>query len=199
ARLSCLSSVLLYPSLGPHLHLHSFPTRRSSDLSEKAAIINSYTRFFRLTLQSLVLGLGALLVIEGRITAGMMIAGSILLGRALAPVETVINVWKQWSSVRSAHGRLKTLLSDNPAREAGMALPAPQGYLSVEGVTASPPGVRNPVLKNVSLAITPGEVLGIIGPSGSGKSTLARLLVGVWQAAGGKVRLDGADIYTWNK
>lgn len=179
--------------------VHENFLKMQAEASEKAAAIGGFTKFFRLTLQSLVLGLGALLVIEGRITAGMMIAGSILLGRALAPVETVINVWKQWSSVRSAHGRLKTLLADNPAREAGMALPAPQGYLSVEGVTASPPGVRNPVLKNVSLAITPGEVLGIIGPSGSGKSTLARLLVGVWQAAGGKVRLDGADIYTWNK
>src|SRR5690606_15134359 len=136
ARLSCLSSVLLYPSLGPHLHLHSFPTRRSSDLSEKAAIINSYTRFFRLTLQSLVLGVGALLVLEGRITAGMMIAGSILLGRALAPVEQLINVWKQWSGVRSSHERLTKLLEANPSREAGMALPAPKGNVSVEAATA---------------------------------------------------------------
>jgi ATP-binding cassette subfamily C exporter for protease/lipase len=129
----------------------------------------------------------------------MMIAASILVGRALAPVQQVIGVWKSLSSVRSAFDRLTRLLEANPAREAGMPLPKPQGALTVEGVTAAPPGTRNAVVKGVSFGILPGDVLGIIGPSGSGKSTLARLLVGVWPAAMGKVRLDGADIYAWNK
>ena len=169
------------------------------EASEKAAVVSAYTRFFRIALQSLVLGLGALLVLQGNITAGMMIAGSILLGRALAPVEMVINVWKQWSGVRSAHERLVKLLEANPERKAGMELPAPKGDLRVEGVSAAPPGVRMPLLRNLNLAVDAGDVLGIIGPSGSGKSTLARLLVGVWPALMGTVRLDGADIYHWNK
>lgn len=169
------------------------------ETSEKAAVISSFTRFIRLSLQSLVLGLGALLVIRGEMTAGMMIAGSILLGRALAPVEQVIGVWRQWGGVRSSHERLIKLLEANPARKPGMELPAPRGELSLEGVTAAPPGARVPVLRNVSFALEPGDVLGIIGPSGSGKSTLARLLVGIWPAAGGKVRLDSADVYQWNK
>lgn len=173
--------------------------KAQNEASEKAAIINSYTRFFRLTLQSLVLGLGALLVLEGRITAGMMIAGSILLGRALAPVEQLIGVWRQWSGVRSAHERLVQLLEANPQREPGMSLPAPKGHVSVEAATAGAPGARVPILRNVTFAFEPGEVVGIIGPSGSGKSTLARLLVGVWPTMAGKVRLDGADIYQWNK
>lgn len=169
------------------------------ETSEKAAVITSFTRFFRLSLQSLVLGLGALLVIRGEMTAGMMIAGSILLGRALGPVEHLIGVWKQWGAVRSSHERLVKLLEANPARKPGMELPAPRGELSVEGVTAAPPGMRVPVLRNITFALEPGDVLGVIGPSGSGKSTLARLLVGIWPAAGGKVRLDSADVYQWNK
>jgi ATP-binding cassette subfamily C exporter for protease/lipase len=128
-----------------------------------------------------------------------MIAASILLGRTLAPVQQIIGVWKSWSSTRSAFERLTSLLEANPAREAGMELPKPEGRLSVEAVHAAPPGARTPVVKGVSFAIQPGDVLGVVGPSGSGKSTLARLLVGVWPTMMGKVRLDGADIYTWNK
>jgi len=99
----------------------------------------------------------------------------------------------------SAYRRLEKLLADNPPRIAGMELPKPEGHLSVEGVTAAPPMVPVAVLKSVSFAINAGDCLGVIGPSGSGKSTLARLLVGVWRAAVGKVRLDGADVYLWNK
>lgn len=170
-----------------------------ADASEKAAKIASVTKFVQVSLQSLVLGFGALLVLENQITAGMMIAASILVGRALAPVQQVIGVWKTWSSTRSAFERLSKLLEANPAREAGMQLPKPQGALAVEGVTAAPPGSKTAIIKGLNFAIAPGDVLGVIGPSGSGKSTLARLLVGVWPAAMGKVRLDGADIYQWNK
>jgi ATP-binding cassette subfamily C exporter for protease/lipase len=167
--------------------------------SQKAGTITAFTKFFQMALSSSVLGVGALLVLDNKITSGMMIAASILLGRTLAPVQQLIAVWKSWSSTRSAFDRLTALLEKNPAREAGMALPKPQGHLSVEGVHAAPPGVRNPIVKGVSFAIQPGDVLGVIGPSGSGKSTLARLLVGVWPSMMGKVRLDGADIYAWNK
>jgi len=121
------------------------------------------------------------------------------LGRAIAPVQLLISVWKQIGNTRSAYERLTKLLEQNPAREAGMALPKPIGVIAVENVTAIPPGSKIPVIKGLSFSLAAGDVLGIIGPSGSGKSTLARLLVGVWPAAAGKVRLDGADVYLWNK
>lgn len=170
-----------------------------AEASQKASRVTSVTKFVQIAVQSLILGLGALLVIYGQVTAGMMIAGSILLGRALAPVQQVIGVWRQWSSVTSAYGRLQKLLADNPPREAGMQLPKPLGNISVEGVTAAPPMVTVPVLKSVTFQIQAGDCLGVIGPSGSGKSTLARLIVGVWRSMVGKVRLDGADVFQWNK
>jgi type I secretion system ABC transporter, PrtD family len=170
-----------------------------AEASQKAGAIGSITKFVRVSMQSLILGLGALLALDGKITPGMMIVATILMGRALSPVEQLIGVWKSWSSTRSAYQRLNELLDANPVRETGMPLPPPLGEISVEAVTAAPPGSTITVLKNVSFAIVPGDVLGIIGHSGSGKSTLARLLVGVWPAAAGKVRLDGADVYYWNK
>ena len=177
---------------GRFLHLQA-------EASEKAGIISAMTKFVQLSLQSLVLGLGALLVIDGKISGGMMIAASILVGRCMAPVQGVIGVWKTYANTRSAYERLSALLEANPARSAGMALPPPQGALSLEGVTAAPPGSRVPLINNLSFSVAPGDVLGVIGPSGAGKSTLARLLVGVWPAMVGKVRLDGADIFQWNK
>ena len=167
--------------------------------SEKAGIIGAWTKFTSLSSTSLALGLGALLAIHGAVSPGMMIGASILMGKALQPVQMLINVWKQFGSTRSAYERLTKLLDENPPRQAGMALEKPKGALSIEAVTAAPPGVTIPVLKGLNFAILPGDVLGIIGPSGSGKSTLARLLVGVWPSAMGKVRLDGSDVYQWNK
>ncbi|MBL8498590.1 type I secretion system permease/ATPase [Nitrosomonas sp. JL21] len=179
--------------------LHSRFLNLQAEASEKAGIVTALSKSFTVALQSLMLGLGALLVLDNDITPGMMIAGSILLGRAVAPVQLLISVWKQIGSTRSAYERLTKLLEQNPAREAGMALPKPRGVVTVENVTAIPPGGKIPVIKGLSFSLAAGEVLGIIGPSGSGKSTLARLLVGVWPAAAGKVRLDGADVYLWNK
>ena len=170
-----------------------------AEASEKAGIINALTKFVRISLQSLILGFGALLALEGEITPGMMIVASILMGRSLSPVEQLIGVWKSWSGTRSAYERLSELLDVNPPREAGMSLQKPQGQILLEAVTAIPPGATNPAIRNLSFSIAPGEVLGILGPSGAGKSTLARLLVGIWPAAAGKVRLDGADVYQWNK
>lgn len=177
---------------GKFLHLQA-------EASEKAGMVSSATKFVQISLQSLVLGFGALLVIEGKMTPGMMIAASILVGRALAPVQQLIGVWKTFASTRSAYERLVGLLEANPQRANGMALPKPVGNLSVEGVTAAPPGSNVAIIKGLNFSIGAGEVLGVIGPSGSGKSTLARLLVGVWAAQVGKVRLDGADIFQWNK
>ena len=179
--------------------LHGRFLQLQAEASEKAGIVTATSKFVRISLQSLILGLGALLALENRITPGMMIVGSILMGRALAPVDQLITVWKGWSSTRSAYQRLSELLSSNPARREGMPLPKPLGNLALESVTAVPPGSNVPALRNLSLTISAGDVVGVIGPSGSGKSTLARLLVGVWPAAAGKVRLDGADVYLWNK
>ncbi len=179
--------------------LHSRFLQLQAEASEKSGIVSAISKFVRVSVQSLVLGFGALLVIEGKMTPGMMIAGSILLGKATGPIDQLIGVWKQWSSVKSAYERLNELLTNNQPRKAGMDLPKPLGAVSVEAVTAAPPGSPVAVIKNLTLSLQPGDVLGVIGPSGSGKSTLARLLVGVWPSAVGKVRLDGADIYQWNK
>eukprot|EP01034_Spumella_vulgaris_P036973 gene36973-45607_t len=127
---------------GKFLHLQA-------EASEKAGVVGAMTKFVQVSLQSLVLGFGALLVLEGKITAGMMIAASILVGRAMAPVQQVIGVWKTWSSTRSAYTRLLALLEQNPQRPASMELPAPKGTVTIEGVTASPPGSNAPVLKNI--------------------------------------------------
>jgi ATP-binding cassette subfamily C exporter for protease/lipase len=167
--------------------------------SDRAGSITAVTKFVRISLQSLALGVGALLAIEGHLTPGAMIMAAILMGRALAPVELLIGTWKQFLAARSAFERLEQLLKAFPKRDPGMPLPAPKGHLLVENIVAAAPNTQLAILKGISLALEPGEVLGIIGPTASGKSTLARLLVGVWPAASGKVRLDGADIYTWDK
>jgi ATP-binding cassette subfamily C exporter for protease/lipase len=195
-----IESMGMLPNLlGRWFKLHGKFLNLQAEASQKAGIVGAMTKFVQTSLQSLVLGFGAMLVIDGKISSGMMIAASILLGRALAPVQQVIGVWKTYSSTRSAYERLTELLEINPVREVGMELPKPLGALAVETVTAAPPGSKQPVLRGLNFAINAGDVLGVVGPSGAGKSTLARLLVGVWAAANGKVRLDGADIYHWNK
>jgi ATP-binding cassette, subfamily C, bacterial exporter for protease/lipase len=146
-----------------------------------------------------VLGLGALLVIKGDMTAGMMIAGSILMGRVLSPIDQLIAVWKQWSGAKLAYRRLDALLQAFPPSDEAMALPAPKGQITFEQVSAGPPGRRAATLHTVNFNLSAGEVLGVLGASGSGKSTLARVLVGVWPVLGGTVRLDGADIHRWNR
>ncbi len=179
--------------------LHAKFLNLQAEASEKAGIIAAATKFVRVTLQSLILGFAALLVLDGKITPGMMIVCTILMGRALNPVEQVIAVWRGWNGTKSAYSRLNELLVANPQRLNSMSLPKPFGMLSVEGVTTIPPGSNKPALSNLTFAISPGDVLGVVGPSGAGKSTLARVIVGIWPSVAGKVRLDGADIFQWNK
>lgn len=167
--------------------------------SDRSAKISATTKFVRISLQSLSLGAGALLAIDGIISPGMMIAASILMGRALQPVELAIGSWKGFVAARSAYARLEELLKNYPPRGEGMSLPPPKGHLLLENVIAAAPRSQVPILRGLTFAIEAGDVVAIVGPSASGKSTLARLLVGVWQAQAGKVRLDGADIYQWNK
>ncbi len=167
--------------------------------SDRAAGVSATSKTFRLLLQSLILGLGAWLAIDQIITPGVMIAASILMGRALAPVDQMIGVWKQFGNARSAFERLNELLLNVPARVRALTLPAPKGLLSAEGAVVAPPGARNPVLRGVNFQILPGDCVGVIGPSASGKSTLARALLGVWPAGVGKMRIDGADVTQWNR
>ena len=129
----------------------------------------------------------------------MMIVGSILGGRMLAPLVQVVSQWQTVVNVRDAWMRLVQLLVAVPARAPSMALPAPSGALQVEQLVAGAPGSGAPILRGVGFALNPGEALAVVGPSASGKTTLARLLVGLWPAASGKVRLDGVDIHTWDK
>ncbi len=167
--------------------------------SDRAARISAITRFVRISLQSLILGVGALLVLDGSITAGMMIVCSILMGKALGPVELAIGTWKQMLSTREAYRRLDEMLKTAPKRGDTVSLPKPKGNLALENVYAAAPGSQATILKNLSFGVNAGEVVGVVGPSASGKSTLARILVGVWQAKAGHVRLDGADVFQWNK
>ncbi|SDB54785.1 ATP-binding cassette, subfamily C, exporter for protease/lipase [Pseudomonas sp. NFACC23-1] len=179
--------------------VHSRFLGLQNQASDTGAVISSLSKTLRLCLQSLVLGLGALLVIKGDMTAGMMIAGSILMGRVLSPIDQLIAVWKQWSGAKLAYRRLDALLQAFAPQDDGMTLPAPEGQVSFEHVSAGPPGQRNATLQQVSFSLAAGEVLGVLGASGSGKSTLARVLVGVWPTLAGTVRLDGADIHRWNR
>lgn len=165
--------------------------------SDRAATMQSLIRFLRLSMQSLILGLGAYLVIERLTTVGAMFAASILLGRALQPVEQIVGSWRSLVAARGAFLRVRELLRVNPPHEPELTLPRPEGRVSVEALSFVPRGVAKPVLRGVTFRIEPGEVLGIIGPSGAGKSTLARHIVGVQAPSGGAVRLDGSDVSTW--
>ena len=165
--------------------------------SDRAATMQSLIRLMRLTMQSLILGLGAYLVIERETTIGTMFAASILLGRGLQPVEQIVGSWRNLVSARAAYQRVQDLFLSSPPRPRNLELPRPIGQLSVEGLTVAVPGNAKPLLRGVSFKLDPGEVLGVIGPSGAGKSTLARALVGVISPAAGAVRLDGADVSVW--
>jgi PrtD family type I secretion system ABC transporter len=170
---------------------------RQVTASDRAATMQSLIRFLRLAMQSLILGLGAYLVIERATTVGAMFAASILLGRALQPVEQMVGSWRNLVAARTALGRVRQLLVANPPRDLKLELPRPAGRLSVEGVSYAPRGSNRPILRVIAFRIEAGEVLGVIGPSGAGKSTLARQLVGVLAPSAGVVRLDDADVSIW--
>lgn len=165
--------------------------------ADRTGIVMGATRFVRLGVQIAVLGMGALLVLENAITAGAMIAGSIIMGRALAPVEQMIGAWKQLVTARQSRRRLAAHLGAPRIRPPGIALPAPTGRLVAERVSYAAPGGSGTIIKGVSFAVDAGESVAVIGPSAAGKTTLVRLLIGVLEPGAGTVRLDGADVYTW--
>lgn len=170
-----------------------------SDASKAAGAMTSTSKTFRVMAQSLTLGLGAYLALQGYISPGMMIAGSLLLGRALAPIDLLVGSWKGFSLARAQYERLGKLLQEVPELPETMSLPAPKGHLTVEQAFVRPPGAEEPVVRGISLELRPGEALGIVGPSASGKSSLARAILGIWPAVSGKVRLDGADVAAWDR
>ncbi len=165
--------------------------------SDRAGLIMGSFKAVRMMLQVAILGVGAYLVILGQLSPGLMIAASIIMGRALAPVEGAVGQWKQFVAARAAYARLKQLLVSVPPISDRMSLPAPKGDVSVERLIAAPPGAQVATLKGVSFNVHAGEVIAVIGASGAGKSSLARALVGVWQPSAGTVRLDGAELSHW--
>ena len=167
------------------------------DASRAAGLCGGATRFVRLAIQVLMLGAGALLVVEQETTAAVMIVATLILARALAPVESAILTWKSLVEARAAHRRLRHLLPDIDAAGPALELPPPAGRLELERVVLALPGGERTLLKGLSFALAAGESLGLVGPSASGKSTLARLIVGLWPATSGAVRLDGADVARW--
>ena len=167
-------------------------------VSDVAGGFGAGSKVFRMALQSGVLALGAWLVINNMATAGIIIASSILVSRALAPAELAIANWKGFVQARQSWARLSDLLGRIPAAGQPHALPAPSRSLAVEGVSVAPPGTPRLVVQDVTFALQAGQGLGVIGPSASGKSSLVRALVGVWPALRGKVRLDGAALDQWS-
>ncbi|MBP7420159.1 MAG: type I secretion system permease/ATPase [Giesbergeria sp.] len=169
--------------------------------SERAGGFQAISKLLQNTLTSMLLGLGCWLLLYNELRGGpgMMIVASVLGGRMLAPLVQVVSQWQTVVNVRDAWVRVDGLLVAVPERKQGMSLPAPRGALQVEQLVAGAPGSAAPILRGVQFALAPGEVLAVVGPSAAGKTTLARLLVGLWPAQGGKVRLDGADIHAWSK
>ena len=167
--------------------------------SDRGAALSSLIRFLRLSMQSLMLGAGAFLVIERDVTSGVMFAGMILLARALMPIEQAVGTWRQFVGARAAYRRVEALLGANPPPPASITLPRPKGALAAQGATLYLPGLARPILRDINFAIQPGETLGIIGPSGAGKSTLARLITGIHGPSAGVVRLDGANVAQWDR
>jgi ATP-binding cassette subfamily C exporter for protease/lipase len=169
--------------------------------SEGGGLWTAMSKAVQQVLASVLLGLGAWLTMSNSLNGGaaMMIIGSVLGGRVLAPLSQLVAQWNSVVLVRASWGRLDALLAQVPAKQDSMSLPAPKGALNVDSLVAGAPGQQVPIVRGVQFALNPGEVLAVVGPSASGKTTLARLLVGLWPSMGGKVRLDGADVFNWDK
>jgi PrtD family type I secretion system ABC transporter len=167
--------------------------------SDRAGLLSAVTKFIRPMLQIVLLGVGAALAIQQEISAGAMVAASIVMGRALAPVEGAIGNWRSFVLARDAYGRVRDVLTEPARRSSHLPLPNPEGFLSVESLFGAPPGVEKPTIRDVSFRLDEGEALGIVGASGSGKSTLARFVVGAWRPASGCARLAGVDVAGWKR
>lgn len=182
-------------------HWQSRLITMQAQASDVAGLFQALSKFLQLFLSSLLLGLSAYLVLQNALPGGvgLMIVASVLGGRLLAPLVTAVMQWRAIAQLRDAWVRLSALMKSLPAVPQSMPLPAPRGHLTVEGAWAVPPGSALPVLRGVQVSLPAGQCLAVLGLSGAGKSSLARLLVGLWPATQGKVRLDGADLFAWDK
>jgi PrtD family type I secretion system ABC transporter len=178
--------------------MHRKTLELQATASDRAGVLLSASKFVRMVLQVAILGVGAYLALESEISPGMMVAASIMMGRALAPVDQVVGQWKQFIGARTAYSRLRDLFSRVPGEADRLELPAPEGRVAAENLIIAPPGSRTPIVAGVSFTLEPGEALALVGPSGAGKSSLVRALVGVWQPLSGAVRLDGSELQHWN-
>jgi ATP-binding cassette, subfamily C, type I secretion system permease/ATPase len=170
-----------------------------SDALDRNFWISGVSKFARLVTQIVILGVGAYLALHGSVTGGMMIAASIIAGRALQPLEIMIEGWRNLVQTRAAYARVKGAVENLKQEQPHLLLPRPEGRLTVERLLYLPPGTKEPVLNGVNFELEPGESLAIVGPSGSGKSTLARILVGCLYPTAGKVRLDGTELRNWDR
>jgi PrtD family type I secretion system ABC transporter len=166
--------------------------------SDRGSALMAGLKSFRQIVQVLILGVGGYLVLEGELSAGGIVAASIIVGRALAPIELAVSQWKVFQGARGAWGRLQDLFRQIPQNPLRMPLPAPKGDIRVEQIVAAAPGERTPILRGVSFQIEKGDALAVIGPSAAGKSSLIRVLLGVWPAHAGTVRFDGFEVNHWN-
>ena len=193
-------------SMGMFENIHDRWLKRQSGFIHKQAVASDHagtnaalSKMVQSLQSSLILGFGCWFALRGQLSGSLMIVASILGGRVLAPLVQLIGSWRQVIAVRESYDRLGQMLEAFPPQEQGMPLPPPKGFLAVEQVIAGPPQSSLQIIKGISFRLAPGSTLAIVGPSASGKTTLARLLVGIWPTMSGKVRLDGSDIYTWNK
>ncbi|POG06239.1 peptidase [Pseudomonas putida] len=170
-----------------------------SEASDKGGIVSSASKTFRILSQSFMLAIGAYLVVTHEINPGLLMAGSLLLGRALSPIDQIISSWKGFVSAKVQYDRLNKVMDDLKKEPERMPLPAPEGHIQVENLILAPPGAKAPVLRSISFVAPAGSIVGIVGPSAAGKSTLVRGLMGIWPPQHGVVRLDGADIASWDK
>lgn len=181
------------------LSLNQEIVNHQTEASRKSSVISNTTKIFRMMVYALSTGVGAYLVIENRMSPGGIIAASILSGKALAPFDAAIGMWKSVINVRKSYERLNKIFTSSPARQESMQLPEPKGNLELDKVAYVSQTTKKPIIKGINVKINAGEVVGVIGPSGSGKTTLAKLITGIWKPTSGLTRLDGADIYTWNR
>jgi len=184
---------------GKWLEFHDAASAAQRLAGDRSGAMTATSKTFRLFLQSVILAAGAALAVQQVVTPGVMIAASIIMGRALAPIDQAIGQWRGFVAARQAYGRLNLLLGGVPQQSERMALPEASGRLDVQGVSATPPGGERSVVEGLQFSLAPGQALGVIGPSASGKTTLARLLTGVWIPTRGTVRLDGATLDQWDR
>jgi PrtD family type I secretion system ABC transporter len=190
----------MLPTLGSAwAHFRGVTIEKGADAAEASNAYTDAIKATRMAIQILTIAVGAWLIMKQKMPSGMLFANMILAARALAPIEKIVSAWEPLNNMARAHARLMETLQKAEPPTRATALPRPKGRLAVENVNFAPPGANRLLLMGINFAVEPGEVLGVLGPSGAGKSTLARVLMGIWRPVNGVVRLDGADVFSWDR